>query len=553
MRLASVFSPGRQPLKDRPRARRQRTADPGAGSTSPSEGGPNVDCGGACERISAQRLSRGAGARVSTCHGARTCPTLSGTRSHVRAYPPRSTAAAMTEAPGRLRAFAYVNADKAPLYRAVMRVFVEAKASFTLHLRPQEVAAALATVELPEPVDVAGVEAALASLREWGNLEAHPDTADVATVEEFYRPRYLFQLTPEGEAAERALAAYEAALAQRGELQSAALSDIRSLLGELAALAETPEADEAKVHRALRALRDRFEELTSRAQAFMSSLQRTIDLQGVDVPKFLAYKETLIGYLERFIGELVIAAADIGATVRQIEARGIDTLLRMAAGRDLADALEPTPADHAAAYAGWQARWGGLRSWFIGRPEAPAQAEVLRARARASIPALLLAVAGIHDRRVTRSDRSTDLRTLARWFAEADSDASAHRLWRAAFGLAPARHLVIDAATRDEREGPPGPGARRRLATGDRVRLSDLGTLDPAEFALFLDLLGDALSVKVGIEEAVQVMSSDGTMHVRLEPTADGRTATVDTFTGRFSGPDHYVTIEDLVGSSLAR
>jgi len=51
----------------------------------------------------------------------------------------------------------------------------------------------------------------------------------------------------------------------------------------------------------------------------------------------------------------------------------------------------------------------------------------------------------------------------------------------------------------------------------------------------------------------VEVTSSDGTMHVRLEPTADGCTATVDTPTGRFSGPDHYVTIEDLVSPSLAR
>ena len=312
-------------------------------------------------------------------------------------------------APGRLRAFAYVTADKAPLYRAVMRVFVEAKASFTLHLRPQDVVAAL-----PEPLDLAAVEAALASLREWGNLEAHPDTADVATVEEFYRPRYLFQLTPEGEAAERALAAYEAALGQRGELQTAALSDIGSLLAELAALGDAPRPDEAKVHRTLRALRDRFEELTARAQAFMSSLQRTIDLQGVDVPRFLAYKETLIGYLERFIGELVIAAAEIGATIRTIEARGIDALLELAAGRDLADALDPTPADHAAAHASWQARWGGLRSWFIGRPEAPAQAEVLRARARASIPALLLAVASIHDR---RSPAAIGAPTCARWRA----------------------------------------------------------------------------------------------------------------------------------------
>jgi uncharacterized protein (TIGR02677 family) len=109
-------------------------------------------------------------------------------------------------APGRLRAFAYVTADKAPLYRAVMRVFVEAKASFTLHLRPQDVVAALA-----EPLDLAAVEAVLASLREWGNLEAHPDTADVATVEVL--PPRSFQLTPEGEAAEAL--ARQVALAQR--------------------------------------------------------------------------------------------------------------------------------------------------------------------------------------------------------------------------------------------------------------------------------------------------------------------------------------------------
>jgi uncharacterized protein (TIGR02677 family) len=157
----------------------------------------------------------------------------------------------MTDPAGRLKVFAYLNAEKAALYRAVMRVFVHAKARFTLHLRPQDVATALAPAELPEPADAVSVESALASLREWGNLEAHPDTADVATVEEFYRPRYLFQITQAGEAAERALAVYEQTLEQQGELQSAALSDIRVLLGELAVLAETSAPDEAKVHRAV--------------------------------------------------------------------------------------------------------------------------------------------------------------------------------------------------------------------------------------------------------------------------------------------------------------
>lgn len=42
----------------------------------------------------------------------------------------------------RLQVFAYINTEKTPQYRAIMRVFVEAKARFALHLRPQEIVAA---------------------------------------------------------------------------------------------------------------------------------------------------------------------------------------------------------------------------------------------------------------------------------------------------------------------------------------------------------------------------------------------------------------------------
>ena len=45
----------------------------------------------------------------------------------------------MTDTAGRLRAFAYLNADKAALYRAVMRVFVEAKTRFAKLLKKKPV------------------------------------------------------------------------------------------------------------------------------------------------------------------------------------------------------------------------------------------------------------------------------------------------------------------------------------------------------------------------------------------------------------------------------
>lgn len=504
----------------------------------------------------------------------------------------------------RLKAFTYVTVEKAWLYRAITRAFMAAKEQFGIHLRPDDLVRALNGPECPEPVDRAGIDPALTQLVEWGNLAAHPDTAEVATVEEFYRERLLYQLTPAGEAAERALAVYDETLVQPGELQAAALGDIRDLLRELAALAAADPPDDGKVHRTLMSLRTRFDELTARAQTFMGSLQRTIDLQGIDLDAFCAYKDTLIDYLERFIGELVMATDEIVDAIADVEAQGVEAqgveaLLRLAARRDLIDALSPTAEDHDQAVERWQRRWAGLRMWFVREGGRQSQADVLRARARSAIPALLAAVASINDRRVTRTDRVTDLRALARWFAQTDRDADAHRLWRAAFGLAPARHLQIDADTLEARDAEPVPpqtswlaapplrlsprlratgrharrggpsrvvdrsaekallaaqteaeaaqiaAARARLATGRRVRLSDLGDLDPQAFGLFLDLLGEALTRKVRPSDRVETRSADGTLDILLEPAGDSATAVIRTSGGELSGPDHWLVIRD--------
>jgi len=520
----------------------------------------------------------------------------------------------------RLKAFAYLVAEKASLYRAIMDAFTQAKTRFAVHLRPPEIVESLRAGQDrlpeevdpeeiypeeidreeidPEKIDQASVEAALSQLCEWGNLEAHPDTADVATVEEFYRPRYLYQITEAGEAVEQAVATYLEAIATRGELQAAALGDIGSLLGELEQLAGADEPDEGKVHRTLSLLRVRFSELTSRAQSFIASLQRTIDLQGIEIEALLTYKQRLIEYLERFIGELVLATAGISEALERIEAHGAGRLLAIAAHRDLADALEPAEADRAAARRLWEQRWAGLRAWFIrGTGQAPSHAEVLRSRARAAIPALLAAVAAAHDRRTTRSDRHTDLCVLARWFAETDSDRQAHRLWRAAFALAPARHLKVTTETLVQRDQSPvapdtswleapaieiSPRLRRtgrhtrrgrpanvidrsdaraelerriateadqveqahqRVAHGRQIRLSRLGHLQLLELDLFLDLLGEALASRPLDDGRKVALSTDGRLRIVLEPTGDGTLATITTPAGRFSGADHLITI----------
>ncbi|HZI97453.1 MAG TPA: TIGR02677 family protein [Actinomycetales bacterium] len=508
----------------------------------------------------------------------------------------------MSETTSSLRPFTHLAVEKTTAYRDVLDTFAAAKARFTVHLRPEDVAD-----DMREPPADHELTLLLDQLVTWGNLRADPDTSRVTTVEDFHRARYLYSLTRDGDAVEAALVAYDAALGQRGELQAVALADIRDQLRGLDTL---DPADDAKAHAGLILLTDRFAGLAANAQAFMSSVQRSVDLADADVEVFLAYKDRLVEYLQRFLRDLVVAGADIAAQLDALEP-DVDALLLAAARREARDAApgedagtESADESVALRVRQWRSRWAGLRHWFIGDRHHPSQSALLRDRARAAVPALLTAAAALHDRRSGRSDRSADFRRLALWFAQAPDDTSCHRIWRAAFGLAPARHLTVDVETLDareqtmvppstpwsqappvvitprlrrtgriERRGKPASvtdrsaqrthlaalaaaeheqveAARRRLATGRPTRLSELDELDPDSFGLFLSLLGDALSARVPGAATVETTTSDGSLAVRLSPTHDGRRAAVRTPGGVLRGPDHVLTVHDVTGDA---
>ncbi len=491
--------------------------------------------------------------------------------------------------------FSHLVADRAALYRAVLEVFTEARSRFQSYLRPPDVVAALRArgLELETANDV------LDQLVAWGNLTAHPDTAEVASIEEFYRARFLYQLSREGEAVESAVAAYLGALLRTGELQAAALDDVRRFLVELVVLADADPVDPAQIHNVLSSLQARFSGLVEQARTFMSGVQRAVDLHGAEAEVLLAYKDRLITYLERFIGQLVAVTAEVSELLRGLDDGRIDRLAQAAGRRELADRLDATAAVEQELTHSWRARIDGIATWFVPRPGAPSQAEELRRRAREAIPALLSAIAAHHDRRLTRSDRVTDLRVLARWFADAPDDDAAHRLWRAAFGLCPARHLAVDEATQAAWEAagtaaatpwaaaPPmeisprlratgrhtKPGLpvrmvdrsldrallaeRRReeaalmaeaetvLVNGRPFRLSELPVLSDVSFDLLLDLLGDA--VASGTAESA---SSDGRFLLTLSEPTPGAEAAVESTRGTFRGPDYALAVRRIAESA---
>jgi uncharacterized protein (TIGR02677 family) len=504
-------------------------------------------------------------------------------------------------APGPAQPFTHLGTPHADQYRHLLRVFARAKERFIVHLRPEDVAAELRLDADEQLTD------ALDQLVTWGNLRSDVDTSRVTTVEDFHRKRSLYQLTAAGQAAEQAIAFYEEAIGRRGQLQSVALADIADQLRALVALGQEPDPDPAKVHLLLLSVAERFTSLADNAQAFMSALRRAIDFSDGDVDGFIAYKERLIDYINRFIADLANSGAQIAVLLTSLEATGHERLLAVAASREAADSV-PDGADAADSLAqaqaqaldAWRNRWRGLDDWFTSRdPGHPSQARQLRQAAVSAIKQLIDAVGLLNERRSGRSDRSADFAVLAQWFAQAPDDAAAHRLWRAAFGLSPARHLTVTGDTADEweavaagiswKEAPPirispqlrktgsyerrgkptqvrdrsadrellrqqaeqeaaqTAEARRRLQTSGPVLLSDLDVLDPRAFRLFLSLLGDALAARAADETEVKTVTNDGSLEVRLRLVAGGGTASIVTEDGLLTGPEHVIEITDLV------
>jgi uncharacterized protein (TIGR02677 family) len=514
------------------------------------------------------------------------------------------------ESAGRLTLFAYTVEPLAWVYRATMRLFLDAKSRYRIQFRPDEIAAELrhALLAGPEPAH-AVVERCLDRLVEWGNLRRSHDTGRVTTLEDFRRRHFLYQITPAGEVAERAVGEVLEALEKSGSLQSVMLGTIRRSLTAIAAEIEQSSPRPEHVFEQLFNLTEQFNALTQNASTFLTRLNEAIDSGDVNADAFIVYKQAVIEYLDSFIGELSREAPRIARTITQIERAGSERMIALAAAADAA----PAPLGLADPAEKLRRKWRGIAAWFVGDGQEPPTVDLLRASARSAINRILLVLERLHEKRFRRVSRTADLLRLAGWFDEASRQPGgserAARLFQAAFGLFGARHLggrepdadLVDpsaswwdappvlvapslrATGRVSAAGRPGQIAdhsRVKQLLVDRLRdhreagaaalslfadrgplaLADLPVLTGDELAMLLSLLDRLLSVAPGAAGRREVRSRDGRLRLTLDlpgapgipvpadeasARAPGTLAVVRTAAGCLTLPAYVITVED--------
>lgn len=495
--------------------------------------------------------------------------------------------------------FQFTTTDRADLRIAVLQVFHAASVTEPA-LTFAQVRDGLIELGYDGAVTDDDLDVSLAALTGWQLLEQIQDhAARYATPEEFERRNLRWAPTPHGRAATSGVLHSLEVLQRSVSLQPAALDAIGDGLADLVDLLAAPDVADTRLTTRLTEVEHHLQSLVDNVRQFNHELGRLQRDDATTDDVFLDVKQRVTSYLQELVDGVERPARRVAALIEQLEA---DPGLAVLHDRALAGAhlLQLDDEDPTIAWlAERRRRWDALREWFAPIDATPPRVDRVLDIAKQAILALLRVLERRWESRRRAASLRDDLTVLARWFAAMPTDADAHRLFNAAFGLWPSRHhhllpddpehvapstswldapavpvaatLRTSGSIQNRGRVPPvgDPAAarehcqaaqaaeladveavRRHLVTHGRAPLGAFGELDPARFDALLELLSVALAAPLAADGTRRALSVDGQVEVVLHQPANPRaTCRLTTVFGTLTAPayDVEITLDDAV------
>jgi uncharacterized protein (TIGR02677 family) len=352
-----------------------------------------------------------------------------------------------------LKVFSYLTAPNADRYVQIIELFVEHRRRFGLRLSPRDL---LAMWQDAAPHTVPSADElilALDQLYEWEVVDRQADTGRAGSTAEFKRARNTYDITAAGEAsweaAQRVLT-LERRVASLGQQR---LRRIAATLDELAAVVQQEPVDGQRAEHLLLTLRAEIAETVQGISAFMRELGEVMTLgERLEREPFLAYKARVVDHLQHFDpvqrethARFVVAARTVEARLPQLVAAIV------AAGGQVAGYRQaPEQADRLRAEA-LREQWRQAHDWLVGHGETTPW-EQLRRTINGAVDWLLDTWNRMAAEQSGRLDRSSDYRHLAALLVE--DPERGPELFHLAFGLSPARHLLVPDPDEDQHSNP---------------------------------------------------------------------------------------------------
>lgn len=344
--------------------------------------------------------------------------------------------------------FRYLTAEESADYLAIMDMF---SATLLTDLSAEEVAAQLAERGVSLSRDAA--EARCRQLAGWGNLMPSIRDARVATVAEYIRSRSRYQVSKLGGRVHRQAAEILHASDGAREVARELLGQIVQSLDRILVMLERGQAGDALDAEALAgevttvfSNQRLFTDSVRDFYAYLAGILSRYDLAGEEYAQF---KELLLVYIDLITADVNRHAPAVAHRADLVLGQADRVLAALAA---LPGLTSPDGTQVERAQGRTRTDWEELAAWYDASHGASGP-EQLRGAAGQALGQLITNARRLLDSSGTGFSRRADFLRLTRWFAAAD-DEQAHRLYDAAFGAYPARHLLFGPDEPDPRVGP---------------------------------------------------------------------------------------------------
>ncbi len=453
--------------------------------------------------------------------------------------------------------FRYLTSEESADYIAIMDLF---SATLLTDLSAGELAGQLTERGISLSRDTA--EARCRQLADWGNLVPSIRDARVATVAEYIRSRSRYQVSKLGGRVHRQAVEILRASDGAREVARELLGQIVQSLDRILAILGSDRPGDAldadglagevtTVFSSQRLFTDSVRDF----YAYLAGILSRYDLAGEEYAQF---KELLLVYIDLITADVNRHAPAVAHRAGLVLTHA-DRVLQALATLPGLTSPDGMPVERARGRT--RTDWEELAAWYDASHGASGP-EQLRAAAGQALGQLITNAKRLLDSSGTGFSRRADFLRLTRWFAAAD-DEQAHRLYDAAFGAYPARHLLFGPDEADPRVGPttswwhaepvPIPVSLRERGdrtmrgrtsrvpdpTADRLRLTaeaerEAGqrqaaaaelalagalhgaTISPAARDLLLDLVGALLA-----QQGEQITDHDAGLRLRAVPGPD--------------------------------
>ena len=344
----------------------------------------------------------------------------------------------------------YLSETNYTRYRPIMRLFYLEHQKMRYQMEKDELLALLREETLFQDYSAEQLEQDLDQLVKWKSLVAIQNAHRPHTIEEFTSRQYQYMMTPAAFQIEQMTVTLEGLSTRVAGLPTYVFARIQDDLTEMSRMESWNQTETLTWWNKLK---DDFQRLSESYQEYLRNFHISGTKKKRDAAAFVAYKRSLIPYLENFIQDLQSNVAQIRGQLDAIPPERAERVMEMALKSELAliPAEEQSESRKRELIDKNEGIWRSLTVWFSGRESTAQKAlditnEIIREVVHNA--ALLVQMEAMG------SSNKTELRHFMRLFAQCASTEEAHRLSAMVFGVGKTRHFTRnfdeDAAVGDD-------------------------------------------------------------------------------------------------------